>query len=66
MNLKDIGVEIDFVKSEKGIVTADDLIHTISPKTKIISISFVQFLSGYKIDLEKLGTTCKEKGIIIS
>ena len=66
MNLKDIGVEIDFVKSENGIVTADDLIHTISPKTKIISISFVQFPSGYRIDLEKLGTTCKEKGIIIS
>jgi selenocysteine lyase/cysteine desulfurase len=28
MNLKDIGVEIDFVKSENGIVTAEDLIST--------------------------------------
>ncbi|MCH6575383.1 MAG: aminotransferase class V-fold PLP-dependent enzyme [Bacteroidetes bacterium] len=66
MNLKDIGVEIDFVKSENGIVTAEDLIHTITPKTKLISVSFVQFLSGYRIDLEKLGTTCKERGIILS
>ena len=66
MNLKEIGVEIDFVKSENSIVTAEDLIHTITPKTKLISVSFVQFLSGYRIDLEKLGTTCREKGIIIS
>jgi selenocysteine lyase/cysteine desulfurase len=66
MNLKDIGVEIDFVKSENGIITAEDLIHAITPKTKLISVSYVQFLSGYRIDLEILGTACKEKGIILS
>jgi len=66
MNLKDIGVEIDFVKSENGIVTAENLIHAITPKTKLISVSYVQFLSGYRIDLEKLGTVCIEKDIILS
>ena len=66
MNLKDMGVEIDFVKSENGIVTAEDLISAITPKTKLISVSYVQFLSGYRIELEKLGSTCKEKGIILS
>jgi selenocysteine lyase/cysteine desulfurase len=66
MNLKDIGVEIDFVKSENGIVNAENLIHAITPKTKLISVSYVQFLSGYRIELEKLGSTCKEKGIILS
>ena len=66
MNLKDIGVEIDFVKSENGIVTADNLISAITPKTKLISVSYVQFLSGYRIDLEKLRAACKEKGIILS
>ena len=66
MNLKDMGVEIDFVKSENGIVTAENLIHAITPKTKLISVSYVQFLSGYRIDLEKLGTACKERGIILS
>jgi selenocysteine lyase/cysteine desulfurase len=66
MNLKDIGVEIDFVKSENGIITAEDLIHAITPKTKLISVSYVQFLSGYRVDLENLGNTCKEKEIILS
>ncbi len=40
--------------------------NTIKPSTKLISISFVQFLSGYRIDLEKIGKVCKEKGIIFS
>ena len=66
MNLKDNAVEIDFVKSENGIVTAKELIDAITPKTKLIQVSFVQFLSGYRIKLQKLGTICKEKGIIIS
>jgi len=66
LNLSDIGVEVDFVKSKNGIVTAEDLISSITTKTKLISVSYVQFLSGYRIDLEKLGTTCKEKGIVLS
>ena len=66
LNLKNKGVEIDFVKSENGIITAEDLIQDITPKTKLISISSVQFLSGYRIDLEKLGTICNEIGVILS
>lgn len=66
LNLIDKGVEIDFVKSENGIITAEDLIHAITPKTKLISVSYVQFLSGYRIDLELLGNICKEKEIILS
>ena len=66
LNLQEKGVEIDFVKSKNGIVTAEDIIDKIEPSTKLISVSFVQFLSGYKIDLEKLGKICKENDIIFS
>lgn len=66
LQLKEKGVKVDFIKSTNGIVTADEIINAICPQTKLISISFVQFLSGYKIDLEKIGKVCKEKGIIFS
>ena len=66
LQLKEKGVEIDFIKSTNGIVTAEEIINAIQPRTKLISISFVQFLSGYRIDLEKLGKVCREKGIIFS
>lgn len=64
LQLKEKGVEIDFIKSTNGIVTAEEVINAVRPRTKLISISFVQFLSGYKVDLEMIGKACKERGII--
>jgi len=66
LNLQRKGVEIDFVKSKNGIVTAEDIIDAFKPNTRLVSVSYVQFLSGYRIDLEKLGKACKQKGIILS
>ncbi|MCW8823076.1 MAG: aminotransferase class V-fold PLP-dependent enzyme, partial [Ignavibacteriaceae bacterium] len=66
LQLKEKGVEVDFIKSKNGIVTAEEVIDAIKPDTKLISISFVQFLSGYRVDLEKIGKACKEHGIIFS
>lgn len=66
LNLERFGVKVDFVKSKNGIVSAEDIIDQITPQTKLISVSFVQFLSGYKIDLEKLGNFCRENNIILS
>ncbi|MFI5236950.1 MAG: aminotransferase class V-fold PLP-dependent enzyme [Ignavibacteriales bacterium] len=66
LHLKEKGVGIDFIKSENGIVTAEQVIEEIKPRTKLVSISFVQFLSGYKVDLEMIGKVCREKAIIFS
>jgi selenocysteine lyase/cysteine desulfurase len=64
LKLREKGVEVDFIKSTNGIVTAEEIIAAIQPSTKLISVSYVQFLSGYRIDLEKIGKVCKEKEII--
>ena len=66
LQLKEKGVVIDIIRSTNGIVTAEEIIEAIQPRTKLISVSFVQFLSGYRVDLEKIGEVCKEKGIIFS
>lgn len=64
LNLKRLGVEIDFVKNRDGKIFLEDLEQAITPKTKLLSISFVQFLTGYKADLLQIGELCKRKGII--
>jgi len=64
LNLKKFGVEVDYVKSCNGIVTAEQIIEGVKPQTKLISVSFVQFLSGYKADLEKIGDYCRSNNII--
>ncbi|MCK7523701.1 MAG: aminotransferase class V-fold PLP-dependent enzyme [Ignavibacteriales bacterium] len=62
LQLKEKGVEVDIIKSTNGIVTAEEIINAIQPRTKLISISFVQFLSGYRIDLEKIGKSLQREG----
>jgi len=64
LNLKKHGVEIDFAKSRNGVVDIEDLEKLITPKTKLLSISVVQFLSGYRADIDAIGELCKQKGII--
>jgi len=64
LNLKKSEVEVDFVKSQNGIVTAEDIIKNIKPETKLVSISYVQFLTGYRVDLGKIGKYCKENNVI--
>lgn len=64
LNLKTHGVEIDFVKSRDGIVSAEDILRAVTPKTRLISLSFVQFLSGYRADLLKIGEYCSKNNII--
>jgi len=66
INLQKDGVVVDFVKSHKGIVLADDIIENIKPETRLVSISQVQFLTGYRADLEKIGNVCHDRGIIFS
>jgi len=66
LNLKKYGVEIDFVKSKNGIIELSDVEKAITERTKLISISLVQFLSGFRTDIETLGKICDSKGIIFS
>ncbi len=64
LNLKRLGVEIDFVKTANDEIRLEDIQKAITPKTKLLSISFVQFLSGFKSDLKTIGELCKRHNII--
>jgi cysteine desulfurase/selenocysteine lyase len=64
LNLKTYGIEIDFVKSKNGVVFYEDIEKAVTEKTRLLSISYVQFLTGYRADLERIGELCRRKGII--
>ena len=66
MNLKRHGVEVDFVEPLNNTVPLEKIIAAVTPRTRIISISHVQYLNGFLTDLEALGTFCREHGIILS
>ncbi|MCF8240736.1 MAG: aminotransferase class V-fold PLP-dependent enzyme [Melioribacteraceae bacterium] len=64
LNLEKKGVEVKFAKSDNGIIEIDEYEKLITPATKLISISMVQFTSGYRADIKKLSEICKQHNII--
>ena len=63
-NLKQRGVETRMVKSVEGRVLFDELVKQVDNRTRILSISSVECNSGFRSNLNRLGTFCKEKGIL--
>ena len=64
LNLQKHGVEVLFAKSKTGIVDLPNIEKLVSKKTKLISISLVQFLTGYRADVKTIGDFCKKHDII--
>ena len=63
-NLKRFGVETRMVKSKGGRVVFDDLIEQTDKRTRIVSVSSVECNSGFKNDLNRIGSFCRENKIL--
>lgn len=64
LNLKDQGVEVDFVPHRDYYVPLEDIVAAITPRTRVLAISHVQFLTGQRHDLAALGKICAERNIL--
>ncbi|PSQ80783.1 MAG: aminotransferase [Bacteroidetes bacterium QS_8_68_15] len=64
LNLERRGVAVDFIPTEEGAFTVDDVAQTLRPETRLLTVSWVQFLSGFRADLETLGQLCAERGVV--
>ena len=64
LNLEAQGVEVDFVSTHEGAYTVDDVEETFRSETRLLSVSWVHFLSGFRADLEALGALCEQHDVI--
>jgi selenocysteine lyase/cysteine desulfurase len=65
LNLKRKGVQVKFIPSRYGRILVEDIEKLIDPRTKLLTISSVQFSNGFRIDLKKLGELCRRKGVFL-
>ena len=66
MNLERRGVEIRWIKAREGRILGEDIEHLINNRTRLVSLSAVQFSNGFRLDLEKVGEICWRKGIFLN
>ena len=63
MNLASRGVTLRTVPSRDGRVWVDDLIAAVDDSTRVLTISHVEFSSGFRNDLDALGEFCRSRGV---
>jgi selenocysteine lyase/cysteine desulfurase len=63
MNLASRGVDVRLVASHDGRIWIDDIRAAMDVHTRLVSLSFVEFASGFRNDLDAVGTLCRERGI---
>ena len=61
----EIGIEIDLVRSRNGQISAEDIEPAITPKTRVLAISSVQWNNGFRCDLDEISRLCRARGIFL-
>ena len=57
------GIEIDVVLNHDGEVRAEDFAARLTPRTRMISLSSVQWTNGFRAELDAFSKLCSDRGI---
>ncbi len=61
--LEEQGVVIKYIPTPNGCFSFDEMVKLVTPRTRVLAISFVQYYNGYRNDLEQLGEFCRQRDI---
>lgn len=64
LNLAERGVETRRVEAVNGVVSLTSIEAAIDERTRIVSLSWVGYASGYRIDPAAVGALCRRKGCL--
>mgnify|MGYP001176963146 CR=1 FL=1 len=66
LNLRRLGVEIDFVRQREGRIELEDIEAVMTDRTRLVAVSWVQFLSGFTLDLAAVKAICDRHDALLS
>jgi selenocysteine lyase/cysteine desulfurase len=58
------GIRHLMVPEREGRVRVEDLLNAVTPRTKVMALSHVEYASGYRNDLATIGRFCRDRGIL--
>jgi len=64
LHLRDRGVAVREIEPRDGGVTPEAVAAALTPRTRLVALSSVQFASGYRTDLEAIGALCERSGVL--
>ncbi len=64
LNLKRKGVEIKAIPCRNERTLLEDIEMLIDSRTRLVTVSSVNFSNGFKMDLKMVGEVCRSKGVL--
>jgi cysteine desulfurase/selenocysteine lyase len=65
LNLQSRGVQVKFIPRNKdGIVTLKDISNLVDNNTRLVSVSTVNYVTGFKIDVSSIGAYLHQRDIL--
>jgi len=61
----DLGVELRFCDERNGRIDIDELIGLIDRNTRIVAVSHVQYASGFRLDLARVGEAARRSDALL-
>jgi cysteine desulfurase/selenocysteine lyase len=62
-SLQSLGVKVVEVDITRSLSPERSIVDAITPRTRLVSISSVQYCSGLAMDLESIGEACRDSGV---
>ncbi len=63
VQLRGRGIELECVPNRAGAVSIESIAERITPRTRVVAISSVQWSNGFRCDLGALSRLCRERGV---
>lgn len=60
------GAKVVWVPKRGAATELDDIAAAITPRTKVVAVSDVEFLNGFRHDTAALGRLCRERGVLLA
>ncbi|HBL25440.1 MAG TPA: aminotransferase [Acidobacteria bacterium] len=64
MQLAARGVDLVQIPERDGRIDNDELLAALDERTRMVALSWVQYGSGFRSDLARIGAACRERGIL--
>jgi cysteine desulfurase / selenocysteine lyase len=62
--LRKCGVQLRLQGETGGLVDTDELLSLVDERTRVVAISWVQFATGQRLDIRRIGRFCRERNIL--
>jgi len=63
LNLQEIGVRVESVPARNNRIASEDVLAHITERTRLVSLSLVEFSTGFRNDIKTIADYCHERGI---